>query len=93
MPSSPKYQRDYAQERRTAESRGETGVGSASGDAVRHRARRIALKKGMVKAGQDVDHKKPLSKGGAGTSPKNLRGQSPSANRSFPRTRKGAVKG
>ena len=92
MPSSPKYKRDYDQESKTAKTRGETGVGSASGDAVRHRARRVMIKKGMVKAGQDVDHKKPLSKGGSGTDPKNLQAESKHANRSFPRTRKGAVK-
>lgn len=92
MPSSPKYKRDYSQENKTAKTRGETSSGSDSGDAVRHRARRVMLKKGMVAKGQDVDHKKPLSKGGAGTDPKNLRAASKADNRSFPRTKKGAVK-
>lgn len=93
MPSSPTYKRNYAEEEKTAKARGETGKGHMSGDAVRHRARRVLKAKGMVKAGQDVDHKKPLSKGGAATSPKNLRAVSVHENRSFPRTAKGAVKG
>lgn len=84
--------RNYDQEYKTATARGEVSSGHMSGDAVRHRARRVMIKKGMVKAGQDVDHKKPLSKGGAAVDPKNLRGQSKHANRSFPRTSKGAVK-
>ena len=91
--ASPKgYDRNYDKEYATAKKRGEVGSGHDSGDAVRHRARRVAVKKGMVKPGQDVDHKTPLSKGGAATDPKNLRAQSKHANRSFPRTAKGAVK-
>lgn len=92
MPSSPTYKRDYKQEAKTAKARGETGDGHMSGDAIRHRARRVLLKKGMVAAGQDVDHKKPLSKGGAAVNPKNLRAVSEHTNRSFPRTAKGAIK-
>lgn len=84
--------RDYGREYETAKARGEVGSGHNSGDAVRHRARRVMLKKGMVKPGQDVDHKIPLSKGGATTAPTNLRAESKHANRSFPRTAKGAVK-
>ena len=41
--------------------------------------------------GKDVDHKKPLSKGG-GKSRSNLRVQSATSNRSFPRTKSGKVK-
>jgi len=62
MPSSPNYKRDYKQERKTAKSRGETGVGSSSSDAIRHRARRAVEKKLGRSLGSDVqvDHKTPL---------------------------------
>ncbi len=89
MPSSPNYQRDYAEETKTAKARGETG-GADSGNAVRHRARRKALKLGMVKSGQDLDHKKPISKGGS-NSPSNFRAETPHDNRSFPRRADGAL--
>jgi hypothetical protein len=49
MPSSKNYVRDYKQEARTARARGEIG-GSDSPNAQRKRARRLALKKGMVQA-------------------------------------------
>jgi 5-methylcytosine-specific restriction endonuclease McrA len=91
MPSSENYVRDYKQEARTARARGEIG-GSDSPNAKRKRARRLALKKGMVKPGQDVDHKKPLSKGGS-NSVKNLRASDPSKNRSFARNSDGSIKG
>ena len=90
MPSSKNYVRDYAQERKTAESRGETGQGRDSEDATRHRARRKALKLGMVKPGQDLDHKTPLSKGGT-NAVSNFRAESPHDNRSFPRDSSGAL--
>lgn len=90
MPSSPGYKRDYQQEARTARARGEIG-GSDSDNAKRKRLRRQALKLGMVKPGQDLDHKKPLSKGGSNTL-KNARATSPSANRSFPRNKDGSMK-
>ena len=83
MPSSKGYKRNYKQERVTAKSRGETGIGSKSGDATRHRARREVINK-LGKAavrGKDVDHKKHLSSGGT-NSIKNLRVRSVSANRS-----------
>jgi 5-methylcytosine-specific restriction endonuclease McrA len=91
MPSSPGYKRDYDQEYKTAKKRGEVGTGSNSGSAKRHRLRRLALKKGMVKKGQDLDHKVPLSKGGA-NSLKNARATTPSANRGFPRNKDGSMK-
>ena len=90
MPSSPGYVRDYKQEEKTAKARGETGTGHDSGNAKRHRARRQALKLGMVKPGQDIDHKKPISKGGSNT-PDNYRAEAPSVNRSFPRNSSGAL--
>lgn len=68
MPSGRNYKRDYRQERKTAKRRGETGVGSKSGDAARHRARRRALKKTKNKSGvqgKDLHHTQPLARGGA----------------------------
>lgn len=91
MPSSKGYVRDYKQEYRTAKKRGEVGTGSDSGSAKRHRLRRKMLKLGLVRKGQDVDHKRPLSKGGS-NSVKNARATSPSANRGFPRKRDGSMK-
>jgi 5-methylcytosine-specific restriction endonuclease McrA len=91
MPSSPGYVRNYAQEYKTAKARGENGTGHNSGSAERHRLRRKALKLGMVKKGQDVDHIKPLSKGGANTI-KNARAVSPHANRGVPRRKDGSMK-
>lgn len=87
MPSSDSYVRDYKQEAKTAKARGEQGTGHDSGSAQRHRARRKALKLGMIKPGskQDIDHKKPIAKGGSNTTG-NLRPRSEHANRSFPRT-------
>ena len=41
--------------------------------------------------GKDVDHKKPLSKGGT-TVRSNLKAEPASKNRSFKRTSKGAIK-
>lgn len=80
MPSSPNYVRDYAQERKTAKKRGETGKGSKSGDATRHRARRMVEKEvGDLPASKHVDHKKPLNKGGKNVR-KNLRVRDASSN-------------
>lgn len=91
MPSSKNYERDYEQEYKTAKARGEIGTGSNSDNAKRHRLRRKALKKGMVKPGQDLDHKKSLSMGGSNTL-KNARASTPSDNRSFPRNSDGSMK-
>lgn len=91
MPSSPNYVRDLKQEYATQKERGEAGVGSDSPNAKRKRLRRKALKMGMVKKGQDLDHKKPLSKGGANTL-SNARATSPSENRSYPRNSDGSMK-
>lgn len=91
MPSSDNYVRDYKQEYKTAKGRGEVGTGTDSGNAKRHKLRRKALKLGMVKPGQDLDHKKPLSKGGSNTL-KNARPLPPSKNRSFERNSDGSMK-
>lgn len=91
MPSSPGYKRNYKQEYATAKKRGEVGTGSDSGNAKRHKARRKMEKEGRVKAGQDVDHKTPISKGG-GNAASNLKATTPKKNRSFARTASGAIK-
>lgn len=92
MPSPPGYKRDLKQEYATQKARGENGTGSGSSSAKRHRARREALKEGKVKPGQDLDHVKPLSKGGS-NAPSNTRAESPSKNRSYPRNPDGSMKG
>lgn len=59
--------RNYERERELAIKRGETGVGSKSGDATRHRARRKVEKRIGRKLGSNevVDHKNPLKSGGS----------------------------
>lgn len=61
--------------------------------AARNAARREMMKKGKVHKGdgKDVDHAKPLSKGGTNTA-SNLRVKSASANRSFSRNSDHTVK-
>ena len=61
--------------------------------AKRNGARRMLEREGKVSKGdgKDVDHKKPLSKGGS-ASRGNLRVTSKSANRSFARKKNGTMK-
>lgn len=61
--------------------------------AMRNAARRKAVQDGRASKGdnKDVDHKKPLSKGGSNAS-SNTRVVSRSANRSFPRKSNGKPK-
>ena len=89
MPSSPNYKRDYKQEKKTSDARGEKPK-----RAARNRARHELEKKGMVHKGdgKDVDHIHMLSKGGAATDPHNLRVESAHKNRSFPRNPNGSAK-
>lgn len=89
MPSSAGYKRNYKREWETAKQRGED-----TDNAKRHKLRRKATKLGMVqpKDGKDIDHKKPMSKGGANTL-ENARVTTKSANRSFPRNPDGSMKG
>lgn len=87
MPSSPGYVRDYKQEKKTGDARGDNVR-----NALRHRARRLMVKKGLVKPGQDVDHKRMLSKGGSGVALSNLRVATPHDNRSFARNKDGSAK-
>jgi hypothetical protein len=87
MPSAPGYVRNYAEERKDQLARGDRKK-----HTLRLRARRLAVKMGMVKPhdNKDLDHKEPLSKGGSNT-PSNFRVESEHANRSFPRTATGAL--
>lgn len=73
--------RDYKRERQLAIRRGETGVGSKSGDAQRHRARRKVQKRLGRKLGPDevVDHVKRVKDGG-GNGDSNLRVRSLKSN-------------
>ena len=59
----------------------------------RNQARREMEKKGLVSRGDgmDVDHKRPMAKGG-GNGHGNLQVKPKSANRSFPRTRTAKMK-
>lgn len=61
--------------------------------AARNKARREMEREGKVHKGdgKEVDHKKPLSKGGS-KSRSNLRVRSASSNRSFARTKNGSMK-
>lgn len=88
MPSAPGYKRNYAEERKDMLAR----PGARKDHTLRLRARRLAVKKGLVKPhdGKDLDHRTPLSKGGS-NSPSNFRVESEHANRSFPRTASGAL--
>lgn len=89
MPSGPNYVRDIPQEKRTAKKRGDIAR-----DNLRKKARRLAVKKGLVKPndGKDVDHKVALKKGGSPLALSNLRVKSASDNRSFPRNPDGSMK-
>ena len=89
MPSSKNYVRDYRTE---YESQQASSLAKKQ-RAARNKARREAERNGKVSKGdgKDIDHKRPLSKGGS-TAASNTRVVSRSANRSFPRTKTGAVK-
>lgn len=87
MPSSKNYVRDYKREYKVSHSSPEEKKKRAS----RNAARSVMEKKGLVRKGdgKDVDHKnsnpRDNSKG-------NLRVQSASKNRSFPRNKKAGEK-
>lgn len=89
MPSSPNYKRDYKQE--YANYDGTEAVKKKR--AQRNKARRMLEREGVVSKGdgKDVDHKKPLSKGGT-TTRSNLKAKSANANRSFKRKADGSMK-
>jgi len=89
MPSSPNYKRDYKQE--YANYDGTEAVKKKR--AQRNKARRMLEREGVVHKGdgKDVDHKKPLSKGGT-TTRSNIRVKDASANRSYKRKSDGSIK-
>lgn len=93
MSSNPDYKRNYKREYATAKARGEQGTGHDSTNAIQHRARRKAIKLGMISKNskETIDHKKPVSKGG-GNAKSNLRVKSRSDNLSFSRNSDGSVK-
>jgi len=87
VPSSPSYQRDYQQEAKAESPKRKTD-----------RAKRMAARRAYEKAsgqpippGFDLDHKKPLSKGGS-NKPDNWKLQRSGPNRSYPRTKSGAMR-
>jgi len=88
MPSSKGYKRDYK-----AEAQYESSDVQKKRRAARNKARREAMAAGKVHKGdgKDIDHKKPLSKGGS-TSMSNTRVVSASDNRSYPRTKKAGMR-
>lgn len=81
MAKVKRKKRDYKRERELAIRRGETGVGSDSGDAQRHRARRKVQKRLGRKLGptEVVDHIKRVKDGGENND-SNLRVRSLSSN-------------
>lgn len=81
MPSSPNYVRDYKQEGKYQA----TAV-QKKRRAMRNKAHRMLERALGREIKGDVDHKKPLSKGGSNAM-SNLRVKSKSANRSFARTK------
>lgn len=94
---SKKRNRDYKREYELQKKRGEAGTGSNSGNAKRKRDRRAMEKKLGRKLGtnEEVDHRKPISHGGrAGVKgdTSNLRILKRKENRSFARTKSGAIK-
>lgn len=86
MPSSPGYKRNYAREAAIESPQ------RRKQRLERVRARRLLAKRlgKNIPTGYDVDHKKPLSKGGSNKIT-NLQLQKASANRSYRRTRRGAM--
>lgn len=76
------YEKEYQQQK----ARGEQPLRNA-----RERARYAMDAKGVDRAGKDIDHVKPLSKGGSNAT-SNLKLKSPSANRSFTRNSDHTVK-
>ena len=78
--------RPYKKEYRQQKARDERKLRNA-----RERARYALDKEGVDRKGKDIDHKKPLSKGGSNKR-SNLRLTTPSKNRSFSRNADHTVK-
>jgi hypothetical protein len=89
MPSSKNYKRNYKEEydryHASPEQRKNRAARNKARKEVEKRVGKAALR------GKDVDHKRPLAKGG-GNGKGNLRIQSKRANRSFKRTRNAGMK-
>ena len=90
MPFMKNGKRDYKRE---------VALYTSKPAVVKKRVEQNAARREMMKAGKvhkgdgmDVDHKEPLSKGGAPTSPSNLRVVKASTNRSFSRNPDGSLK-
>jgi hypothetical protein len=67
------------------------GEGEADARRKRENARDLYDREGIDRKGKDIDHKRPLSKGGS-TSKNNLQLKTASANRSFSRNSDHTVK-
>ncbi len=87
MPSAPGYQRNYQQENKYKKK-----PAQIKAREERNLARAQAMRKGQVHKGdgKDVDHIRPLSKGGS-NAPSNRRVISRHSNDSYPRTASGAI--
>ena len=86
MPYKNKSDRNYKKEYQLQKTRGESEARNA-----RARTRYAYDKAGIDRTGKDIDHKRPLSKGGS-TARSNTRLVTPSANRSYRRNSDGSVK-
>jgi len=84
----PPKVRDYKREYALSKKRGEQ-----DGRVERNKARRELSRAGLVHKGdgKDIDHKRPISKGGSNAR-SNLRVVSAHTNRSFARNSKGGMK-
>lgn len=87
MPSSKKYVRDYKKEYANYQGTEEQKKNRAKRNTAR---RKYEAENGDLPLSKDVDHKKPLIKGGS-NGKSNLRVQSKSNNRSFKRTKKAGM--
>jgi len=90
MPFMTNGKRDYQKEKKWEHERNPQRLKDR---VKRIQARRAAIKAGVAKRfdGKQIDHKKPLSKGGS-NSMSNLRAVSPSRNMSFSRNRDGSLR-
>jgi len=88
-PKTGKSVRDYKRENELYNARPEQVKARAERNSAR--ATMVAAGKATKGDGKDVDHKKPLSKGGT-NSTTNLRSVTQKQNRSFSRTPSGALK-
>lgn len=87
MPATKKYKRDYQKENEYKSTPEQIRL-----RVMRNKARREAIRAGLVKKGDNkqVDHKVPLSKGGTNAK-SNLRIVDRTENESFKRNSKGAL--